>query len=798
MKNIAKYFLILSAVAVSFACQKEVETFQPGGPEVEGCYGVYFPSQEASGDHIFNPTQEPKIEITVARTKTDGAITVPVKATFSEDNIFTTSDITFADGQSETTFTLAFDKAQEGKQYSAHFVIDDNKYASIYSQNSIGLDLSIMRVEMLTLKKEDGSAEAKVTFTVQNNFLEDFGIEGGPFEYEGSIQYYEVDGIRYGSVVVPAEGGIWGSGAVINFTWYPKEKYEYGEFTYQPVEVGVGYTGYDLDGSEVGADHPCRVLFCDYYHHYKDVKSNSLGTYLQFVADYGANYKLSYYDGHGGFYFNLVYDIEGTNYWYGFCDGSVVGIAEGYTRVDYRLKTETDFSYNAQTPVYIEAGYDIKTVKYAVFEGELSGIQTENKIAEMLAENSTVEMTKVELVLDEEEGMNYGTLLLSPEKSGKYTVIVLGYDSKNKNQASSSIVINHIAAEDIEANEVDINVFTEPTPERYAKAGYNEFNSFAFGIYGENLTEVHAAIIEATKLTNAFVEGLKLDEKGTYKVSEETLAKINEVGGYYNVANGLNAGTLYAVVVWATNGNLETIAYDLYETTASPEVWAHYGTATWTDVFFGPWFGADALSYDVELERSEDDPARFRLVNVYGAAFPYNDTGDWDDSKDYYFVLNTHDPDYVYAERFDTGCNWGYGNFLIVSQVSRYIANYSLDVIKANSIPAGKYDATANTVTFEPKALLKAMAEYNDGGLYVGNSENFVITFHPGENLSAPVAPKLAAKKLGNSQGFTGKDLRGERMIFERDAQPVQVKAEVVYTRKAHKAAISVASAEVE
>ena len=167
MKKIAKYLLILSAVAVSFsACKKEVEPFLPGEAEVENCYGVYFPSQEASGSHIYNPTQDKVMEITVARTNTKGAIEVPVIASFSEEGIFHTTDVKFADGQSETSFKVFFDKAKEGVTYDAHFLIEDTAYASKYNAGAIGLDFSVMCVEMKDFMTEDGSKKAMLTLHI--------------------------------------------------------------------------------------------------------------------------------------------------------------------------------------------------------------------------------------------------------------------------------------------------------------------------------------------------------------------------------------------------------------------------------------------------------------------------------------------------------------------------------------------------------------------------------------------------------------------------------------------------------
>ena len=147
-----KIFYILSlAAAASIAlvsCVKEVAPHEPGPADAAGCYGVYFPTQDASGDHVYSPVEEKVLNVTVARTNTQGAITVPVKMTFSEDGIFEVAPVTFADGQEETSFAVRFDKAKEGVNYTGHFVIEDNQYASLYNSGAIGLDFSVLCVEM--------------------------------------------------------------------------------------------------------------------------------------------------------------------------------------------------------------------------------------------------------------------------------------------------------------------------------------------------------------------------------------------------------------------------------------------------------------------------------------------------------------------------------------------------------------------------------------------------------------------------------------------------------------------------
>ena len=89
MKKIFYILSLLAAASIALvSCEPEITPHEPGEPETNGCYGVYFPTQAASGDHVYSPVQDKVLDVTVARTNTSGAITVPVKMTFSEDGIF--------------------------------------------------------------------------------------------------------------------------------------------------------------------------------------------------------------------------------------------------------------------------------------------------------------------------------------------------------------------------------------------------------------------------------------------------------------------------------------------------------------------------------------------------------------------------------------------------------------------------------------------------------------------------------------------------------------------------------------
>ena len=678
MKKYIKSLLWIAAAAFAVvSCQEKVQPHEPGEPDASGCYGVYFPTQEASGMHVYSPVQDPSVEIKLKRSNTSGSITVPVKCSFSEDGIFNVADATFADGQEETTFTVRFDSAKEGNTYSASFTIEDTQYASMYKANAISLDFSVMRVQMSTLKDESGK-NATVTFHVLPDFLADFGKEE-EYDVEGIIQYYEVDGVRYGQIV-PNEGGIWGSDAVINFKWYPKASYVINEVSYQPVEVEAQYTGYELDGSEVGEDHPCAIVFCDYFHHFKDVKSdpNLVNTsYLDFVKNYGANYKLSYYDGHGGFYFNLVYDIEGTNYWYSLCENTVVGIASGYSRVDYTLKLESDYSYDGVSPVSITAGIDVASIKYAAYEGELTATQIANKIDAIVAgTDETVEFSEFEV--DEEAAVKYATLELAPETTGMYTFVAVAYDKDAKPHTSGSVTFKHIAADDVADHAVEIDVFTEDTPERYKN--YHAYDSFAYCISGEDLTDVHMGIFkydDVAKDPDAVFDAVKKDAAGKFAVSADILKQINGEGGYYSVATSMPAKTELCIVVWGTNGDMDDFAYDVYKTAPLPYVWKSLGKGTLVDDFIVTLFDKDDITVACDVYEEASTPGLYMITGyqcALAAAF-FNVSedvmadykgGNWNDTE---LVIDATDPDAVIIEQQDYGVcvNSAYGFFLIES-----------------------------------------------------------------------------------------------------------------------------------
>lgn len=103
-----------------------------------------------TGDQVYfsNETQETfelsteatTFEVPIYRVKTDGAITVPVKATLQDGTIFTVpSNVTFAAGAKEAKIAISYDpsKIEFGSYEDITLSIAESTYTTVYGQGSV-------------------------------------------------------------------------------------------------------------------------------------------------------------------------------------------------------------------------------------------------------------------------------------------------------------------------------------------------------------------------------------------------------------------------------------------------------------------------------------------------------------------------------------------------------------------------------------------------------------------------------------------------------------------------------------
>lgn len=776
-----KFFSILTVAAVTLlavvSCQKKEEAHVPGAPDVEGCYGIYFPVQGATGYHIYDPTQDLTATFTVARTNTKGAISaVPIQVASSDENLFQIGAISFADGQKETTFTVDFPNAEEGKEYKLQIEVTDPQYASIYNASTTFMDFSFMQVKMEDFLNPKTGEPAVITLN-----------EGWWNEvHKAQMRFYEVNGIRTCTIYSIEEGnGIWGDtqDITLEFTWYTKNNNNDGQ---NFLEVKKQYFGFDYSdwASKPVSEAVNPVFVYDYpwYWVERGYAFGSDGMGADWLAEAIAtgqkdgSYPVGYYDGNGGFYFNLRYYIPGVG---GFSPDpyEFVAIADGFTRVDYALELAADYPQSGFTPVYVEAGADIASLKYAVYEGELSKIQIEGKLEEIEKDAKAEVFDAFEY--DEEEAINYATLNLEAEKTGAYTLVALGLDKDGKVQNSASTVFNFVAEDDAADLAVDVNVFTEDTPARYQN--YHNYDSFAYGVSGTDLTEVHVGVFTEETITkngaDVVFEAVKADEKGTYALSADAVAQVNGEGGYYDVLSGLNAKTTYYVVVWATNGTMDSYAFDSYTTDKLPYVWNSLGKGTLTDGFLMPDWSMDDVTVACDVYEEATTPGLYMITGFQlelASAFyevdssellPYEgENGNWWNAE---IIVDATDPAAVTIAQQQYGIytNGTYQYPLIWSVADGTLAD--------------------GAITFPANGLVVGYTG-NGKAYYTNPDGTFKITLPSG------AAPTLSTLPAGSSMRteFTHAASRlydKAAVKYERDPQPVSVSVEVSYNRKESK-----------
>ena len=598
---------LLFVLPFLFSCQQpEVDPYTPGEEDAAGCYGVYFPSQEATGSHTLDPTMAPQATFTAMRKNTSGAITVPLKVTASE-NVFDVGTLSFADGQSESTFTVNFPNTEMGTSYNLSIAIEDPQYASKYLNQPIALDYSVMRVEWQYVMNPKTNEKAKI------HWVQDWWGE----EVDTYVKYYEVNGVRTCFTETIPEShyykgfytgyGFFGtgedeaSGVEWTFTWYPnRENSIGGQFIQLDCYTGYHHSSYDAD-----------VWACDYFSFQNRFNGQNYTPWIDYAVNYGdpdGGYDCSYYDGNGGFYLSVYrYYMAGVGGWNpGFYD--VVGIAEGFTRLDFSVEAETDYSHEGEVPVYLTLGPDVANIKFAAYPGELTPTQVENKTAAIVNGSDPSQSFND---FEAGDGVQYADLSLNLGETGFYTLVVVTFDKDGAAQESTSIMLNYVSADDEETYKVIVDCATEEVPERYS--GYDPLSSFAYYVIGEDLTDAHVAIYKMSTYQSQQTAVLA-DVKNGHAVDAATLAQINANGGWFTVVDGLNPDTEYIVLVWATNGKEEAYAGDTWKTDPLPYVWKDLGKGQLTDDVACGLYGIDPqVTVSCNVFEEENHPGLYKI-----------------------------------------------------------------------------------------------------------------------------------------------------------------------------------------
>lgn len=157
MKAINKFFYALLALATvgMVGCQN-AETYEPGAPELEGCYDVYFPdantleTQGPIGDVDLDPSEKTEFTYTAYRNNVDDDITVPIVVSTNTEGKFVVSELKFEAGEDAAEFKVSLLESEIGVTYSLSFSIEDPLYVKQYeSNNTNAISVNVTRVKWL-------------------------------------------------------------------------------------------------------------------------------------------------------------------------------------------------------------------------------------------------------------------------------------------------------------------------------------------------------------------------------------------------------------------------------------------------------------------------------------------------------------------------------------------------------------------------------------------------------------------------------------------------------------------------
>ena len=235
-------------------------------------------------------------------------------------------------------------------------------------------------------------------------------------------------------------------------------------------------------------------------------------------------------------------------------------------------------------------------------------------------------------------------------------------------------------------------------------------------------------------------EGIQLSTDANFatailSIPNDTIAESFEIT--YSGANYETDYYVRAYAVTKTAGTIVTAAQMV--TTPTPPVittWKKLGKATYReDLIASVFSGVDNLVYSLDLYECEQIPGWYHLMNPYGAAYGYNEEGDYDTSKDYYLDIHAEDPTAVWIAFSPTGCDWTYGEIGIYSVAGMNIdaGEMTLEECKAAGLTGTLVDGV---LTFPEKTLLLNMADYNDGGFFYANAHGMFMMLLPGVKLA--------------------------------------------------------------
>ncbi len=528
--------------ALAASCQSELD-YQKGEPDLEDCYGVYFPTQEAQKDHEFEPSEDGyKVEFKVKRLKTTGRIEVPYRLESEEG--MTGSELVFEDGQTETTLTVTLpEEVEMGLVYKCNVVIEDPQYAlKYYNDYKTSIDCSAVVLQWNRLKGPAGEEYGLWRddfITCVMNYPTYDNTEVIVEEREDKPGYFRLSNVytpEYVRMLLEPQG--MGDNIKIYEPLCDLERKIYIDAT-DPDRVYIPIQRTGLDLTSVGATEviilslhsdnvpiePSESIYGTYDKEKGTITFPESGLLMSFLGD--------------------VYYVNTRSLFR--------VMLPGFNPVDYNVTYEADFTRNGEVNIDYTFGKDVASAKYAVYEGRLNSAVVKQMAQTVRKSDDSIELTETE-----------GSITVSGKaESGVYTLVsanfadpASGITETDYYAGYSYLYFTYEAVGD----EVDVDLKAElVATNRNIEDGYTAENSLESFIVGEDIEEAYViirsgdltGIDEQTLIDTYFtpeIEAFKLTE-----VSDDILNQINGAG-YSTVTGGLARGADYTILVYANNG----------------------------------------------------------------------------------------------------------------------------------------------------------------------------------------------------------------------------------------------------
>lgn len=586
MKNINKYIMALAALAfTAVSCVEEV-AYEKGEADLDGCYGVYIPTQaNTTSTVILDPADPTTVSISAFRTKAEGRISVPVDLKESEEGIFAVSEIIFEDGQTETEFQVSFPNAEIGTTYTLSITVSDPIYASKYNNNPTSADISVLREKWNSLG---------TTATLTDNY---FGWVGEEIE----VLQNDLDPNKFRVIMGSYFNEIRDAFIEAGYGWVEGDA-PTTQFDFQVLQVGdVLWKGEEY---EAVVDREGLILFTDYIStSYVNTNYQSTLYYIHpyffhDTVDALAYNKVISYQENGlpaGIQIAPFVYMFGVGGW----DYSTETILElvfpGAALTDYSLELTAGVAEDGVVPVAFEFGADVAKAKYAVYEGELPNAKVESAVSAIVSGADKSEEVAESSVV----GVTLGA-------TGKYTLVAVTYDANGEAQMSASVTFGYVAADDEVPVVISLGM---GNTEKYIPKGYNPETSLEYWIYGQDITSVKGGVFSAIEFLSD-AEGVVAAVAASEPWNEEYLEDINGEG-LVDLITNLTPGTEYYVVLVASNGYEEKVVTASCTTLGDPKkIWDTY----------------TVNDYKWELAPNTSE-GYFGTYNYYGVDYYTNETG---------------------------------------------------------------------------------------------------------------------------------------------------------------------------